>query len=671
MYKSIVVKKKIIKKDYNRILLTDTQPYEMPVIIGNEGFYNHLCDHEVSIDRSNLICKIYEKFFYSGHEPKVPYLYEIKKTDTSFRQLALIHPSNQVAVRNLYAEYGALILKGCEKSKYSLRKPSKIASSYYMKHLGGNESKIKNDSVETSDTTKYNKYASSYFAYSRYSFLRVFLESKQIFDLESSFSKQRVLDVANCFGSIYSHSISWAFKNKSLVKKIISKGTPDGGFDVEFDRVMQKCNINETNGIVIGPEFSRIFAELIFQEIDDELYKRLDTLEIKFGDDYSICRYVDDYYIFFNNITIANKIEVELDRLLREFKLSLNLNKKHDYDRPFVTSNSLARLRINSFLDNEFSHLLAYFDKAQDNVLSYAKGLSRQYIFKLRCIIHETGITYEDAAKIILYRVRLFLLNGLRSSAIKDDDGKVFVNKELTFRTIIFLMSDMSLFFYKQERRVRASYLICQITIECFQKIEEMNEYGSSKEYVDELKFQLSTFYSEGISMLIDSCSDKVDVEICNLLILLKHFSSEYTVNDSTLRAMINMDDLDYFTIISLLYFMKDYPDSNQLKERLCKKIVKFFSTDSSSIREPQLNEKVEESELLHLWCDFISYPTVKTKYKETIVKDFLQSVVQKKLNTEEVEEIITHFSTGYWFTNWAELDFRKALRKKELNPVY
>ena len=38
---------------------------------------------------------------------------------------------------------------------------------------------------------------------------------------------------------------------------------------------MQRLNYNETNGIVIGPEFSRIFAEIILQRVDKEVEKAL------------------------------------------------------------------------------------------------------------------------------------------------------------------------------------------------------------------------------------------------------------------------------------------------------------------------------------------------------------------------------------------------------------
>ena len=41
---------------------------------------------------------------------------------------------------------------------------------------------------------------------------------------------------------------------------------------------MQNLNYGETNGIVIGPEFSRIFAELILQEIDKSVKNILENL---------------------------------------------------------------------------------------------------------------------------------------------------------------------------------------------------------------------------------------------------------------------------------------------------------------------------------------------------------------------------------------------------------
>lgn len=42
-------------------------------------------------------------------------------------------------------------------------------------------------------------------------------------------------------------------------------------FGSKFDSLMQRMNYNETNGILIGPEVSRIFSEIILQAVDAEV----------------------------------------------------------------------------------------------------------------------------------------------------------------------------------------------------------------------------------------------------------------------------------------------------------------------------------------------------------------------------------------------------------------
>jgi hypothetical protein len=69
-------------------------------------------------------------------------------------------------------------------------------------------------------------------------------------------------------------------------------------FAQAFDSLMQRANQNETHGIVIGPEISRIFAELLFQSVDQRAILRLRDNHFELGADYAIRRYVDDVYIF-------------------------------------------------------------------------------------------------------------------------------------------------------------------------------------------------------------------------------------------------------------------------------------------------------------------------------------------------------------------------------------
>lgn len=66
------MKIKIKKGDYNRVLLTDVLPYEVPILFSNEDFY-HI------ISRDDLPCEFKDLFSYENFKTTVPYTYKIKK----------------------------------------------------------------------------------------------------------------------------------------------------------------------------------------------------------------------------------------------------------------------------------------------------------------------------------------------------------------------------------------------------------------------------------------------------------------------------------------------------------------------------------------------------------------------------------------------------------------
>ena len=105
------------------------------------------------------------------------------------------------------------------------------------------------------------------------------------------------LDVSKCFDSIYTHSLAWATKEKSFIKQNLRKSS----FGDDFDTIIRHGNDNETNGIPIGPEVSRIFSEIIFQKIDNLTINVLKEIGLEFNNDYIFRRYVDDVYIFGKN----------------------------------------------------------------------------------------------------------------------------------------------------------------------------------------------------------------------------------------------------------------------------------------------------------------------------------------------------------------------------------
>ena len=157
------------------------------------------------------------------------------------------------------------------------------------------------------------------------------------------------IDISRCFNSIYTHSIVWALHNKEIVKNNIpsSKKT----FAGLFDKFMQNINYGETNGILIGSEFARIFAEILLQQIDKIVAKELETEEIWLKKHYEIFRYVDDSYIFYNDEKDKNKIIDLYRHNLKEHKLQMFFyeDKQVSYTKPIITQSNFSQNQNKQF----------------------------------------------------------------------------------------------------------------------------------------------------------------------------------------------------------------------------------------------------------------------------------------------------------------------------------
>ncbi|WP_176718950.1 RNA-directed DNA polymerase, partial [Methylophaga muralis] len=107
-------------------------------------------------------------------------------------------------------------------------------------------------------------------------------------DLKSSFGKRfRVnSDIANCFHSIYSHSIPWAIIGFDVAKNNMTSGNTHWSDDLDI--FIRKTKRNETQGIAIGPGTSSVIAEIVLSAVDKELDE--EGFEFK--------RYIDDYVCF-------------------------------------------------------------------------------------------------------------------------------------------------------------------------------------------------------------------------------------------------------------------------------------------------------------------------------------------------------------------------------------
>jgi hypothetical protein len=245
----------------------------------------------------------------------VPYEYQIRKDDKRTTTLAIVHPNYQLKIAAFYDHYHQSIISYCGRSRASLRRPVEVVDVFSSNKLSkGRTLKIGIPHIEAAEGDTEAGHMTSYFAYSRFNLLGRFVESKDFRDLEIQFPVLRTIDISKCFAHIYTHSVTWASKGKEYAKQ----NAEIHSFEGRFDRLMQGANYNETNGIVIGPEVSRLFAEIILQDVDLALANACSSLEIDV--DYCFRRYVDDYFIFARTIEIAGQVQAALEISLERYK---------------------------------------------------------------------------------------------------------------------------------------------------------------------------------------------------------------------------------------------------------------------------------------------------------------------------------------------------------------
>lgn len=150
-------------------------------------------------------------------------------------------------------------------------------------------------------------------------------------------------DVADCYGSIYTHSIAWAVEGKNVAKK--EKNNPNL-FGNQIDRAIQNTQNGQTNGIPQGSVLMDFIAEMILGYIDRILSFNLKSKKIV---DYQILRYRDDYRVFVKNHDDGLKILQILSEIMMPFGFKLNASKtkgSQDVITQSVKADKLAWLKI-------------------------------------------------------------------------------------------------------------------------------------------------------------------------------------------------------------------------------------------------------------------------------------------------------------------------------------
>ena len=633
-----------------RSLLTDTLPYEVPVIFSNDRFHASISAPETTGPLVPAVDKLFER---GGVRYTIPYNYEISKDERRTTTLSIVHPLTQLEVAEFYEMHCGGMLSHCGRGRFSLRKPIALASPFVREVVEDEEREKSGIPQLLAGAGEADMaHLSSYFVYGKYNLLSKFIASREYIRLESRYRFVRRVDISKCFYNIYTHSVTWSVKNKAFAKQ----QRETYSFESAFDRLMQKCNYNETNGIVVGPEFSRIFAEIILQDVDECVEAELREQKLNAAMEYDARRYVDDYFIFADNPVTLDKVESLLRRKLEGYKLYVNEDKVETQRRPFVSGLTLARDEIAETLRKVSSSLAAMKASLAEQDLKREANAIRLRLNSVRLSVSRHQIEFANISGWLMVRLRRLVRRAVAAMRDQKEAGA-----KASLGDVAIAALETSLYICSIDLRVRTTYSLCQIAL-----LIERSYPSFTAEQGDLLLHLMSDHIATLIRFrkisLGDEFGQKDDVELCNLLICGAQFVGRdfltSPVIEQAFTAMVKAKRIKYFNYITLAFCMRKATDL----------YVKEIETLHLKARERVLADGVDvrrDTEEYLMAVDYLSSPEVSSVDKQSFFK--LAFKHSKLVSFSALAAIGQHAG----FADWTGVTVEHLLRRKELRPVY
>jgi len=693
--------KKILKPKYKyqRPILTEMLPFEVPPSFSNGGFFHFLTKYNVRIDqkgdelsviwecefddadvaisiifgiaRTSIGAPTTEEIKRDGVKVYLrrwkitdmwtkPFQFKINHKEKDYRELSVIHPRNQLFVADFYHRNSAQVLYHCGRSNFSIRRPDSVVSSTkYSDRLYKSSQSKGRDTVE--EASKEYENLGSYFSYKSYSNIFKFYEHYKYHNSEKKFGKLLKLDVSKCFDSIYTHSMPWTTVGRSAVKADKqSIGKAQKTFGGRFDSLMQWMNQGETNGIVIGPEFSRVFAEIVLQGVDQKLERVLASSDgLIHKTDYEVFRYVDDYFIFHNNDANADKITRHLEHLLKEVKLNLNLAKSEKFERPIITKLTMAKNKVSKIFAD---HLI--IEEKKDDSISSSEPV-KYYVFKahqerlivdFKTVLVESDVGYKDLLNYALSAIEKRTLTYLKSYEKTPTSHQ---NSEQLTKSLIGIL-EFCFFVFAAAPRVNFSVKLTRI-------LSSMVDGLNRLEIPRDEKQQVFKYAFDNIRRELKNSTQKQyrELEVLYLVLALKKLGRDYCLLQEELAEYLGVEisssgewkrpvPMDYFSVIVALQYSGNRKRFAGLRN--------FIETNVLETFQDRLAYIGREAELILLYLDLQCCPYVSASAKTKLSGYFSLSAV----DAASIKN-----SAKYWFTNWDNFDLSEELDKKRTREVY
>lgn len=288
-----------------------------------------------------------------------PEIFPVPRHGRARRRLSLINPINHFKVSRLIANHWDEIREFLSKSHVSEFKP--------IFDMDGNRTffDIDFDRIET-----------------------------RVTEILSQHNTCVKTDISRYYHTIYTHSIPWALYSKPHCKNKIHDGNFKKSLGSQLDRAVRQCQSDQTMGIPVGPDTSKVIGEIIGVGIEQQIAQHIPQFN-----DRSL-RFVDDMYIGLNDDQSSSTIISAVSRSLSYFELDINIEKTGIFGvDESVEPDWISELRKFKLSPRAYSQqesLEEFFKKSvylydrhpREGVLRYAMKKSRSFA------IHESNHEY-------------------------------------------------------------------------------------------------------------------------------------------------------------------------------------------------------------------------------------------------------------------------------------
>lgn len=496
-------------------ILTDIMPVEVSELFSFNQFYNFLLLNQKEL--SSIINDLYKNkaknnsVMFKDAWSTMPLKYNVLKGTESTRELNLIQPLSALNIYLFIECYQKEILRNLEdNSVFSLRYHKKNTDLYYKK-------KVKRISQYFEKPYKkidrgVLQQTGAYYRIHKFNSVSSFTNSRMWKYSNLKYTYFAKIDYKACFDSIYSHAYKWIIE-KNVID---SKSAQNSNLFITIDRVLQNINGRSSNGLIVGPEFSRMIAELLLQYIDCDVKSILLSYGKCLQKDYCIFRYVDDVYIFANTPQDIDLIIQSFEKSASGYLLHLNELKLYKCETPVLLNKWISKTRE---LADRISNLFYNKNEVKNQEDSPKYLLKDGYIYLERIesdfnyLLHE----FENDKRYIVS----FMLSTLLNNISNKKDGYDLFRNDKTNRAFILLELAMNIY----------SYCTC---FEHSQKLISMIVYMD-----DELDFKNNELNHKKLQALLRRYSfifEKGNInDLCNWFVFFYDYKLSLTHNSEVI----------------------------------------------------------------------------------------------------------------------------------------